>query len=118
MRKAGGIIGLIAGIFGVIAALATLLVGGVGAAMKANEAGTVVGLGWGGLFLSFLCIVLGAVAMGAKGRLPGVLLMLTSVAAAFLGGVMVAICMVLAFVGGLLAAVPGRERAVVVPRST
>lgn len=36
MRKAGGIIGLVAGIFGTIAALITLVVGGTGAAFHAN----------------------------------------------------------------------------------
>jgi hypothetical protein len=52
---------------------------------------------------SFLCIVLGAVALGAKGRIPGALLALSAIAGAFLGGTLVAVCMALAFIGGILA---------------
>jgi hypothetical protein len=105
MQKAGGIIALIAGIFGVFAAALTLMVGGLGAAFKADQAETVVGLGWGGVLFSFLVIILGAVAMGAKSKSPGALLILASIAGAILGGTLVAIFMVLAFVGGLLAMV-------------
>lgn len=105
MQKAGGIIGLVAGIFGVLAALVTLLTGGIGASVEAEGASTVVGLGWGGVAFSFLTIVLGAVAMGAKSKTPGLLLMLCAIAGAILGGMLVAICMVLAFIGGLLATV-------------
>lgn len=103
MQKAGGIIALISGIFGTIAALFTLLVGGVGSAFKADQASTVVYLGWGGLAFSFLVIVLGAIAMGASSRIPGVLLILSAIAGAILGGTFVAICLVLALIGGILA---------------
>lgn len=113
MQKAGGIIGLVAGIFGVIAALATLLIGGIGAGLEAEGASTVVSLGWGGVAFSFLTIVLGAVAMGAKTKTPGMLLMLCAVVGAVLGGMLVAICMVLAFIGGLLATF-GTKKTVVV----
>jgi hypothetical protein len=47
MRKAGGIIALIAGIFGIFAAGITLMVGGIGSAAQADGARMVVGLGWG-----------------------------------------------------------------------
>jgi hypothetical protein len=103
MKKAGGIIALIAGIMGVIAAFITLLVGGVGSAVEANDAKTVVMLGWGGVIFSFLTIILGAVCMGAKSRIPGVLLILCSIAGAILGGTFVAIFMVLSLAGGILA---------------
>ena len=58
MRKAGGIIALIAGVFGILAAIATLFIGGVGAAFEAESASTVVGLGWGGIVFSFLTIII------------------------------------------------------------
>lgn len=103
MQKAGGIIALVAGIFGVFAAIFTLAIGGIGAGLEAEGASTVVGLGWGGVAFSFLTIILGAVAMGAKGRLPGILLMICAVAGAILGGTIVAVFMVLAFIGGVLA---------------
>ncbi len=111
MQKAGGIIGLVAGIFGVIAALATLLIGGIGAGLEAKGASTVIGLGWGGVAFSFLTIVLGAVAMGAKGKMPGVLLMMCAIAGAVLGGTLVAVCMVLALIGGLLATIGTKKTA-------
>lgn len=63
MIKAGGIIALIAGIFGVIAALATLLIGGVGSALDGEGAETVIGLGWGGVLFSFLVIIFGVVSL-------------------------------------------------------
>ena len=41
--------------------------------------------------------------MGAKGRMPGILIVLSAGAGVILGGTMVAICMGLAAVGGLIA---------------
>jgi len=46
LQKSGGIIALIAGIFGVIAALVTLLFGGLAGAFKAEGAGMVIGVGY------------------------------------------------------------------------
>lgn len=109
MQKAGGIIALVAGIFGVLAAIFTLLVGGLGAGLEAEKASTVIGLGWGGVLFSFLTIILGAITLGAKGRTPGILLMICAVAGAILGGTIVAIFMVLAFLGGLIATLRGSK---------
>lgn len=113
MRKAGGIIALIAGIFAVFAAGFTLLVGGVAGAVEAENASMVIGLGWGGVLFSFLTIVLGAVAMGAKSRMPGVLLILCAIAGAILGGTFVAIFMALALIGGILALFGGKSAIVI-----
>lgn len=110
MQKAGGIIALVAGIFGVFAAIFTLAIGGMGAGLEAEGASTVIGLGWGGVGFSFLTIILGAVALGARGRLPGVLLMICAVAGAILGGTIVAVFMVLAFIGGLIATFGGKRQ--------
>ena len=104
MKLAGGIIAILAGVISIGAALFTLFVGGVGGAVEAEGAETVVALGWGGLFFSFVVIVLGAVAIGVKGRIPGILLVIAAVAGAILGGTFVAIVMSLAAVGGILAA--------------
>ncbi len=103
MRKAGGIIALIAGIFGVIAAFATLMLGGVASTVNAKDAQTVVMLGWGGVGFSFLTIVLGAICMNAASRWPGALLIVCALAGAVLGGTLVAIFMGLALIGGVLA---------------
>jgi hypothetical protein len=105
MNKAGGIIAIIAGIFAIIAAGITLMVGGIGGAFEAEGATTVVGLGWGGVLFSFLVIVLGAVALGAKTKTPGVMLILCSIAGAIFGGTLVAIFMVLSLIGGILATI-------------
>lgn len=102
MRVAGGVIALIAGIFGFIAAIATLFFGGVGAAFSANGADTVLRYGWGGIAFSFLVIVYGACALGSKGRWAGYLLIVSAIGGWFLGGLLVGICMVLAAIGGVL----------------
>ena len=109
MRKAGGIIALIAGIFGIFAAIATLFIGGMGGAFEAEGADTAVGLGWGGVIFSFLVIILGAVCMGAKSKIPGVLLIIASIFGAVLGGTLVALFMVLALIGGILALFEGKK---------
>lgn len=98
-----GIIAIIAGVFGIFAALATLLMGGLGAAVESDGANTVVGLGWGGVLFSFLVIVFGAVSLGATTKKPGILLILSSILGAVLGGTLVAVFMVLSFIGGILA---------------
>lgn len=109
MKVAGSVIALIAGIFGCIAAVATLLLGGIGSAFSAQGANTVIGLGWGGVIFSFLVIVWAACALGVRGRWPGVLLMISALAGACLGGTLVAVCMALALVGGLLSMIAKRE---------
>ncbi|MGF6775851.1 hypothetical protein [Paraburkholderia sp. GAS334] len=108
MNKAGGIIGIIAGIFGVFAALTTLFVGGVGAAFQADGASTVVGLGWGGVFFSFITIVCGAMAF-SKPKGAGIALVVASILGSVLGGTMVAICMVLSLIGGILAIIGAKS---------
>ena len=105
MQRAGGVIGLVAGIFGVIAAIFTLIIGGIGTAVKANSASLTVGRGWGGIVFTFLVIILAAIALGAKSKLPGVLLIAASVAGAILGGTFVAVFMVLSLIGGILATI-------------
>jgi hypothetical protein len=105
MKKAGGIIALIAGIFAVIAGFTTLVFGGLASAFSAKGASTVVGLGWGGIFFAFITIIFGAIAINAKKRAIGIILMISSLLGAILGGTLVAIFMALALVGGLLATI-------------
>lgn len=109
MRKAGGIIALISGIFGVCSAGFTLVFGGLGASFKAADADTVFGLWWGGIAFSFLTIILGVVTMRAKSRVPGALLVVCAIAGAFWGGPIVAIFMAFTAAGGMLAVVGKRE---------
>ncbi len=124
MKKAGGFIALIAGVFGILAASVTFLVGVMGSGIETEGASTIVYLGLGCMFFSFSTIVIGAVAIGASNKIPGILLIISSILGAFLGGALgtissflafwgtlVAICMALAFVGGILSIVGvGQER--------
>ena len=50
-------------------------------------------------------INLDAIAIAAKGKVPGILLIISSIAGAILGGTFVAIFMVLSLVGGILAVI-------------
>ena len=102
MKKAGAITAIIAGIFGVLAAVFTLFFGGLAGAFEAEGADTVIGLGWGGIVFSFLTIILGAIALGVEKKLIGVLIATCSIAGAILGGTIVAVCMVLSLIGGAL----------------
>lgn len=110
MNKAGGIIGIIAGVLGVFAALATLLVGGAGAEFQANGASIVGGLGWGGVFFSFMSIVCGTMVF-SEPKGAGIALVVTSILGAVLGGTTVATCMVLALIGGILATIGAKSSA-------
>ena len=112
MKKAGGIIALIAGVFGVFAALFTLFFGGLGSAFEAEGADTVVGLGWGGLVFSFITIILGAIALNVERKITGVLIIACSIGGAFLGGTFVAVCMGLAVIGGILILVAPKNQSI------
>ena len=102
MRQAGGVIAIIFGIFGTVAALFTLLVGGIGIAFSAEDADNVVWLGFGGLVFSFLTIILGAICMFVASRIPGILLIVSAIAGAILGGTLVAVLMIFTAIGGIL----------------
>ena len=108
MNKAGGIIGIIAGILGFFAAIVTLFFGGLGSAFDADGASTVIGLGWGGVLFSFLTIVFAAVEL-AKPKAAGIFLIISAILGAILGGTLVAVCMGLALIGGILAVVGARK---------
>lgn len=87
-----------------------MLIGGVGSAVNAENANTVIGFGWGGVLISFTTIVLGAIALGTKSRVPGILIVISSVAGAILGGTIVAIFMVLSIIGGILCIIGGGKK--------
>jgi hypothetical protein len=109
MKIAAGILGILGGIFGSIAAFVTLFLGGLGGAFGAEGASTVVGLGWGGLLFSIVSIVFGALAFG-KLRAAGYGLVISSILGGILGGTLVGICMIFPLVGGILALVGSREQ--------
>lgn len=109
MYKAGGIIAIIAGIFGIFAAGFTLLFGGVASALKADGGSTVVALGWGGVGFSFLTIIFGAMAL-SRVRWAGIGIIICAIAGAILGGTLVAVFMALSLIGGILATIDSKTK--------
>jgi hypothetical protein len=57
MRTGALVLGIIAGLAGLVSAVFALFVGGLGDAFDAKGAGTVVGLGWSALVFSLLGLV-------------------------------------------------------------
>lgn len=109
MNKAGGLIAVIGGVFGTLAAVATLFIGGTGAAFEAQGFAQMLNLGWSGIAASFLSIVFGSLALNITHWIPGMLLVLTGVGGFSFGGTLVAVCMALTIVGGLIALFPANE---------
>ena len=50
------VLGLIGGIFGILCAFIALFIGGLGSALDADGANTLIGLGWGSVLLSIVGI--------------------------------------------------------------
>lgn len=105
MKKAGGVIALIAALFGVVMAFVTLGFGGLGSAIGGEGADTVIGLGWAGILLTFAIIIFAVIAMFVKSMLPGIAIIVLSLIAAIAGGTLVAIFMILSLIGGILVTV-------------
>ena len=109
MRKAGGIVAVIAGVYGIIAAVLSMTFG--------SGDDIVTRVGWGGILCSFVTIGLGAIVFGDKSRWVGVLLIVTSILGmiwvggwllvgaargTMSGGEYVGISMVFSLLGGVL----------------
>lgn len=62
MRTASLVLGIIGGVFGIIAGFLAMFLGGVGLAIEGDGAGTVVGLGFAAIFIAIVAIVGGALA--------------------------------------------------------
>ena len=62
MRTASLVLGIIEGVFGIIAGILAMLIGGAGAAFQATDSGTKIDLGFAAIFIGVLAIVGGAVA--------------------------------------------------------
>lgn len=102
MGKAGGIMAIIGGIFGMLAGFATLFLGGLGGAVGAEGAGTVVSFGMAGIGASLLTVVSGGISL-AKPRAGGIGSVVLSLFGIVLGGTFVAVCLALGLIGGILA---------------
>jgi uncharacterized membrane protein len=102
LKKAGAIISLVSSIIAVLMGFITLFFGGLGTALEAEGASTVTNLGWGGVFLSFILIVISAAAISAKSKKLPVAIIVLSLITAIFGGTFVAIFMVLCLLGAFL----------------
>ncbi len=91
MTKAGGIIGLIAGVFGVIATLVTSQIVNVIGSVDPSLASKAIVAGWCGGLSSFLAVMFGAVAL-SKARIGGWGLLLCSIAGVSFGMKPVVLC--------------------------
>ena len=122
MNKAGGIIALIAGIFGFFAAIFTIFMGGAIDALGSSrhDSQSIFDFGLWGLFFSCAIIILGAIAIGVQNRKIGISIVVLSLFGIVLGGTPVAICLMLSSVGGILCIVGGKKNDVVIaaPLST
>lgn len=100
MRKAGGIIALVAGIFAVLAAALSIMSGD--GALASNDP-TALYLAYSAVLSSFLVILAGALILGTSSAVPVGLLIICSIIGMILGETMVTGCLALALIGGILA---------------
>ena len=102
VRKAGGIVAVVAGIGGILTSAINLKLSGWDTIIALEHATRDDRLTWGGLMFAFWVIVLGATAIEASARLPGILVMISALVAGISGETFLAPFMAVAFVGGML----------------
>ena len=83
MRTGAMVIGIVAGLAGLVSAVLALMVGGLGAAVEAEGASQVIGLGWSALGLSLLLGLMGATVWIAKRQLAELIMATAGVAMVF-----------------------------------
>ncbi len=82
MRTGAIVLGIIAGLAGLVSAVLALMVGGVGAAFEPEGASQIIGLGWSALGLSLLGLI-GAALWIAKPQLAPLIMTAAGVAIVF-----------------------------------
>lgn len=93
VRKIGFAIAVVAGVLGAVLPSSLMMLG-------ASLAGS---LGWIGIAFSVFVVVLGVVALKGTSWIPGALLIVCATAGSILGGPFVAVYLVWAILGGMLA---------------
>jgi hypothetical protein len=83
MRTGAIVIGIIAGLAGLVSAVLALMVGGLGAAVEPEGASQVIGLGWSALGLSLLLGLIGAALWIVKPQLAPLIMATAGVAIVF-----------------------------------
>jgi general stress protein CsbA len=107
MRRAGGLIALIAGLFSIIPAVCTFFFPKLGSEDSFDMFLTIIG--GLGIFFSFLIIILGAIVLSTKSKIAGILLIPSSIVGGLTSGAFVAIFMILALIGGILVVIEDRK---------
>lgn len=102
MRRAGGALAVTAGVLGILAAQLMFVLDGMDSTPESKNFVTFVAIELGAVLLSFLTAASGAVSMSVQSKIPGALLIVAAIMAAFLGGPPVALFMAVALAGGVL----------------
>jgi hypothetical protein len=110
MRTGAIVIGIIAGLAGLVSAVLALMVGGLGAAVEAEGASQLIGLGWSALGFSLLGLF-GAAMSIAKPRLAALVMAVAGIAVAISISLFAVIATPLFLVGALLAFLGRRPKA-------
>lgn len=100
-RTAEFVLGLIGGIFGILCAFIALFIGGLGSALEADGANTVIGLGWGAVGLSILGIV-GSVMVRGKAKVGGIMMTVAAIGGFICISAIYLLPGVLLLIGGLM----------------
>ena len=100
-RTAEFVLGLIGGIFGILCAFIALFIGGLGSALEADGANTVIGLGWGAVALSVLVIV-GSVMVRSKAKAGGIMMTVAAIGGFICISLIYLLPGVLLLIGGLM----------------
>ncbi|EJR42209.1 DUF4064 domain-containing protein [Bacillus wiedmannii] len=100
-RTAEFVLGLIGGIFGILCAFIALFIGGLGSALEADGANTVIGLGWGAVGLSILGIV-GSVMVRSKAKVGGIMMTVAAIGGFICISLIYLLPGVLLLIGGLM----------------
>ncbi|MBG0964139.1 DUF4064 domain-containing protein [Bacillus sp. SRB1LM] len=95
------VLGLIGGIFGILCAFIALFIGGLGSALEADGANTVIGLGWGAVALSVLGIV-GSVMVRSKAKAGGIMMTVAAIGGFICISAIYLLPGVLLLIGGLM----------------
>jgi hypothetical protein len=110
MRTGALVLGIIAGLAGLLSAVLALMVGGVGAAFEAEGASQIIGLGWSALGFSLLGLF-GAAMSIAKPRLAALVMAVAGIAVMISISLFAVIATPLFLVGALLAFLGRRPKA-------
>ncbi|MDF9507617.1 DUF4064 domain-containing protein [Bacillus cereus] len=100
-RTAEFVLGLIGGIFGILCAFIALFIGGLGSALEADGANTVIGLGWGAVGLSILGIV-GSVMVRSKAKAGSIMMNVAAIGGFICISLIYLLPGVLLLIGGLM----------------